>query len=75
MIAKTSIFDRFAMIVLGIYDTKVYLAHTSTEEGKIGLITHYFELFTRKIERKDVEKAFNYLEKTVRENPNTKQFI
>lgn len=74
MISKTSIFDRFAMIVLGIYDTKVYLGHTSTEEDKINLITRYFEIFTRKIDKKDVRKAFEFMEKPARETLKTKEF-
>lgn len=40
--SQTSLFDRFAMVVLGIWDVKLYLEHTSTEEEKLLLITRYF---------------------------------
>lgn len=73
--SQTSLFDRFAMVVLGIWDVKLYLEHTSTEEEKLLLITRYFEVFSRKIDPKSVKKAYNYLEKQAQESSNTKLFI
>lgn len=75
LILKTSIFDRFVMVALGIYDVKVYLEHTSSYEDKIRLLTRYFEIFTRKIDEGNVVKAYDLLEKEAKETKSTKLFI
>jgi hypothetical protein len=49
------------MVVLGIWDVTVYLNHTSSYEEKLILITKYFEVFSRKINRDSVIKAYDYL--------------
>lgn len=72
---QTSLFDRFAMIVLGIWDVKTYLDHVSDEAEKLMLITRYFEIFSRKINQDNVRKAYNYLDKQAHEAKLTKLFI
>lgn len=63
------------MIALGVFDPVQYLSRKSDHKEKIGLITKYFQIFTRNIDEKDVVKAFEFLEKGAKETDSTKLFL
>ncbi len=74
-IIKTSIFDRFVMTLLGLWDLEQYQNHKSTREDKLKIITSYFQIFTRKVEKNDVLKVFNTLDSEVQETPSLQRFV